>query len=134
MNFRSWMPEAEVSLASSAAPRMGLERFGFQMRGAERPQLQRMLIDNALASGVEIHWDRAPSALEQGDDEVRVRFADGTSDVASFVVGCDGIHSGTRAMLFGKERADYTGCTQVRAARFRSAGAALNGGAGRLGA
>ncbi|KZP34264.1 FAD/NAD(P)-binding domain-containing protein [Athelia psychrophila] len=113
MNFRSWMPDAEVSLAESATPRLGRERFGFQMRGAERPELQRMLIDTALASGVEIHWEQTPTALEQGDDEVRVLFADGAADTASFVIGCDGIHSSTRAALFGKERADYTGCTQI---------------------
>lgn len=113
LNFRSWIPEAQASLASSAAPILGLERFGFQMRGVERPELQRMLIETALKSGVEIKWDHALVALEQGDEEVRVHFSNGATDTASFAIGCDGLHSSTRTVLFGKEQADFTGCTQV---------------------
>lgn len=113
MHFRSWIPEAQAPLVSSATPILGLEKFGFQMRGTERPELHQMLIENALESGVDIKWDHALIALEQGADEVCVRFANGKSDTANFVIGCDGIHSTVRAALFGKERADYTGCTQV---------------------
>lgn len=113
LNFRSWIPEAQASLASSAVPLLGRERFGFQIRGVERPELQRMLIETALKTGVDIKWDHALVALEQDDEEVRVHFANGATDTASFVIGCDGLHSSTRMALFGKERADFTGCTQV---------------------
>ena len=51
--------------------------------------------------------------LEEHEDHVVVRFANGQEDEASFVVGCDGLHSNTRACLFGKEAAVYTGLTQV---------------------
>jgi 2-polyprenyl-6-methoxyphenol hydroxylase-like FAD-dependent oxidoreductase len=44
---------------------------------------------------------------------VDVTFANGTKDTASFVVGCDGLHSNTRIALFGKEKADFTGMVRV---------------------
>ncbi|KAF2164847.1 hypothetical protein M409DRAFT_24752 [Zasmidium cellare ATCC 36951] len=39
---------------------------------------------------------------EQGDGEVVMRFADGTEERASLMVGCDGIHSRVRALMFGE--------------------------------
>ena len=37
----------------------------------------------------------------------------GKTDSASFVAGCDGLHSNTRISLFGKEEATFTGLVQV---------------------
>lgn len=68
--------------------------------------------------GVPIYYDKNVVGIEQGEDEgeesVKVLFADGGSDTGSFVVGCDGLHSRTRIALFGKEQAHYTGMIQVR--------------------
>ncbi len=38
-----------------------------------------------------------------------VGFANGKTDTASFVMGCDGLHSDTRKTLFGKEAVSFTG-------------------------
>ncbi|KAF7977762.1 hypothetical protein HWV62_2862 [Athelia sp. TMB] len=115
--FFSWMPEAQIPLASSTDFAAGLERFGFQPRGVERSELHKLLIEHALKSGIDIKWDQKLVAVTQGDGEVRVdletRAGDKSSDTASFVVGCDGLHSGTRSALFGEHQADFTGCTQT---------------------
>ncbi|KAF8318178.1 FAD/NAD(P)-binding domain-containing protein [Clavulina sp. PMI_390] len=47
------------------------------------------------------------------EETVTVRFTNGVMDTASFVVGCDGLHSNTRAALFGREKANFTGMTQM---------------------
>lgn len=71
------------------------------------------LVQNAIDHGIEIHWEHKAVDFAEGEDFVRVKFDNGHSDTASFVVGCDGLHSNTRISLFGKEEAKYTGLTQV---------------------
>lgn len=48
------------------------------------------------------------------DETVKVSFENGVTDVGSFIIGCDGLHSNARKEIFGSEKADYTGLTQVR--------------------
>ncbi|KAF8305114.1 FAD/NAD(P)-binding domain-containing protein [Clavulina sp. PMI_390] len=65
--------------------------------------------------GVPIFYDHSVVDVVENEEEgsVSVRFADGRSDSAAFVVGCDGLHSNTRVALFGREKADFTGMTQM---------------------
>jgi len=42
-----------------------------------------------------------------------VTFENGVTDTASFLVGCDGLHSDTRRSLFGREKPNFTGLTQT---------------------
>ena len=72
------------------------------------------MVDAAVHAGVPVKWGHKLVALEQREDHVTVTFENGVKDTASFVVGCDGLHSNTRVCLFGKQRADFTGLTQVR--------------------
>lgn len=90
------------------------ERFGFPMIGVRRSEFQKLLIDTAEKHGIEIKWGHQAVAFEQSEDAVRVAFGNGARDTASFVVGCDGLHSHTRTALFGKEKAEFTGLVQVR--------------------
>jgi salicylate hydroxylase len=53
-------------------------------------------------------------AVAQAPDLGEVRFEDGTSANASFVIGADGIHSTVRAALFGADKAEFTGCVAWR--------------------
>jgi len=79
----------------------------------DRPGFHRLIVQTAEDHGVEIHWEHSLVSLEQGADEVRVKFENGHTDTASFVIGCDGLHSNTRASIFGREKADFTGLTQT---------------------
>ncbi|KIJ18643.1 hypothetical protein PAXINDRAFT_167222 [Paxillus involutus ATCC 200175] len=86
--------------------------FGFPLIGARRPEFHRLLIETAQQYGIEVVWGHQAVDFEQSDGEVHVKFANETSDTASFVVGCDGLHSDTRTALFGREKADFTGLVQ----------------------
>lgn len=68
--------------------------------------------DHALIDLVENKTPTSTSADEEGI--VTVYFSNGETDTASFVVGCDGLHSATRVALFGKEKPHFTGMIQVR--------------------
>ena len=111
--FYSWMPEEQCKIAESDVPLKGKERFGYQMRGVERTGLHDYLVQTAKNLGAEFKWKHKFVSLQQTSDEVTVKFENGHTDTASFVVGCDGLHSNTRVSLFGREKADFTGLTQV---------------------
>ena len=52
--------------------------------------------------------------LEQKGDRVTARFENGASVEADVLVGADGIHSKVRHILFGPEKARFTGCVAWR--------------------
>ena len=111
--FVSLLPEDEGVLAESDAPSILPQHFGHGMMGVGRGRFNQTLVEVAQKHGVKIVWGHQLVAFEQHDDNVEVTFADGATDTASFVVGCDGLHSNTRIALFGKEQASFTGLTQV---------------------
>jgi 2-polyprenyl-6-methoxyphenol hydroxylase-like FAD-dependent oxidoreductase len=43
------------------------------------------------------------TVLEQDEENVKVTFKDETTGIYDFVIGADGIHSGVRKLIFGKE-------------------------------
>lgn len=71
------------------------------------------MIEMAEKAGVRVLWGHKLEALEQGEDNVAVTFANGVKETFSFVVGCDGLHSNTRSCLFGEQPTSYTGFAQV---------------------
>ena len=112
--FYSALPADPGVLALSGLPVTIREHYGVGMLGVRRAAFHQSLVDAARKNGIPVHFGRQVVALEQGPDSVTVEFADGTKDTASFVVGCDGLHSNTRISLFGKEAAQFTGLVQVR--------------------
>lgn len=58
-------------------------------------------------------WGHKLDALEQGEDNAKVTFANGVRETFSFVVGCYGLHSNTRTCLSGEHAASYTGFAQI---------------------
>jgi salicylate hydroxylase len=62
-----------------------------------------------------IHLGRRCVDVIQSHDEVNVRFENGESIHAAFVIGADGIHSKIRECLFGPSRPEFTGCVAWRA-------------------
>ncbi|OBZ66994.1 Zeaxanthin epoxidase, chloroplastic [Grifola frondosa] len=113
MKFVSVLEEDAGVLAQSDALSQVSARFGFRLRGTRRPVFHRTLLAAAERHGVRVVFGHQLVALEQDDESVRVTFANGHTDSASFVVGCDGLHSNTRVCLFGKEEATFTGLTQA---------------------
>ncbi|KIK47163.1 hypothetical protein CY34DRAFT_799699 [Suillus luteus UH-Slu-Lm8-n1] len=102
----------DILVDDDISPDTMRERFGFPMIGVRRTEFQQLLIDMAEKHSIEIKWGHQAIEFEQSEDAVEVTFTNGTKDTASFVVGCDGLHSNTRIALFGKEKANFTGLAQ----------------------
>jgi 2-polyprenyl-6-methoxyphenol hydroxylase-like FAD-dependent oxidoreductase len=69
-----------------------------------RPDLERILADRALATGVEIRYGTSLAALDDRGAEVHARFENGSEETFALVVGADGVHSRVRDLTFGPER------------------------------
>lgn len=67
--------------------------------GVSRPALAGFLMDRAAVLGVRTRFATEATGIAQDDDGVDVTFTDGTSGRYDLVIGCDGIHSATRAMI-----------------------------------
>ena len=112
-HFYTVLPEDKGVLAELDSPKRGREATGYGTIGIRRSVLQRALTQGAETTGVEIKWGHHLKSLEQTEDGVILKFANGAQESVSFVVGCDGLHSDTRKCLFGEQPADFTGLTQV---------------------
>ncbi|MCP2242637.1 FAD-dependent oxidoreductase [Lentzea aerocolonigenes] len=67
--------------------------------GMPRPLLARILLDQAIATGVKTSFGVTVAGLEQDATGVEVTFTDGSAGRYDLVVGADGIRSATRRML-----------------------------------
>ncbi|MGP3975636.1 FAD-dependent monooxygenase [Streptomyces sp. 8N114] len=67
-----------------------------------RDDLVRILA-RAGGPGIEYLFGDSIARLDDGPDEIRVRFAGGSERAFDFLVGADGVHSNTRALAFGPE-------------------------------
>lgn len=112
--FYSVLPEDKGVLAELDQPRQLRQAQGVGPVGIRRSDLQLRLVQFAQNAGVKVAWGHQLETLAQREDAVELRFANGVVASASFVVGCDGLHSNTRSCLFGEQPADFTGLTQVR--------------------
>ncbi|MFE9380719.1 FAD-dependent oxidoreductase [Streptomyces sp. NPDC006855] len=76
-----------------------------------RGELSGALREAATGMGVRLHTAKRLAALEMtGGSRWRIGFEDGTQAEAGIVLGCDGVHSATRGLLFpDAPRASYTG-------------------------
>ncbi len=80
--------------------------------GAPHLMMHRADLHSALLSKVpmeRIELGKKLIGLDQDDDGVRLRFADGTEARAGAVIAADGIHSVAREAIFGPEQPRYTG-------------------------
>jgi salicylate hydroxylase/6-hydroxynicotinate 3-monooxygenase len=83
-----------------------------QRYGAPYLLMHRGDLHAALYSAVPaelIAFDSKLVGLDRRGGGVRLRFADGTSTVAEFVIGADGVHSKVREVLLGAEKPRFTG-------------------------
>jgi 2-polyprenyl-6-methoxyphenol hydroxylase-like FAD-dependent oxidoreductase len=68
--------------------------------GIGRPALHGVLGNAARAAGATVRLGLTVTALRELADAVEVVFSDGSSERFDLVIGADGVHSQTRAMLF----------------------------------
>lgn len=120
-------PCSAFSFSSSTGKSLGAidrsrdaERFGWPLVMIRRHGLHETLLDRARASGADIRMDQTLVALDEIDDGVAARFADGTTIEADVVIGCDGLHSRARVASMPAPPAatfsglwDYGGFAQV---------------------
>lgn len=70
--------------------------------GLMHATLEQVLYE-ALAGQVEVRFGRSLTRIEQQPDAVAVTLNDGTSESCDLLIGADGVHSATRALVFGPE-------------------------------
>jgi salicylate hydroxylase len=88
------------------------EQFGAPYWGVHRADLQAIL---SKTLGMErIHLSKRLTGIEDGGDDVTLRFKDGSSARANFVVGGDGARSTVRQWMLGYDDALYSGCSAFR--------------------
>jgi 2-polyprenyl-6-methoxyphenol hydroxylase-like FAD-dependent oxidoreductase len=75
---------------------------GYQDLEIPRGDLARVIHDATLEA-VDYRFGVAIAELEQDHVRVRVLFTDGTNGEYDLVIGADGLHSGTRRIVFGPE-------------------------------
>ena len=67
-----------------------------------RGDLEAVLYDKAR-DHTTIRFGTTLTAIDQDENAVHVTLSDGTTEAADLLIGADGLHSATRALLFGPE-------------------------------
>ncbi len=78
------------------------QALGGRLLGLMRPDLERVLFDS-LSGNVDVRFGTSLEQVVNGPDEVSVGLTDGGELHADVLVGCDGIHSRVRRLVFGAE-------------------------------
>ena len=92
-----------------------LENFGSDELGPERPEIDRGPLRDLLIRSLEpgtVRWDRQFASLENVDNGIRLKFANGDIAVADVVIGADGANSRIRPYITPIEPI-YSGITVV---------------------
>jgi 2-polyprenyl-6-methoxyphenol hydroxylase-like FAD-dependent oxidoreductase len=83
---------------------MGLYRHGYPFMMFERMKFIEMLYDT-LADKSKVKRSKDVVAIEQNDNGVLVRLADGTIEKGDIAIGADGVNSHVRTLMFEKDKA-----------------------------
>jgi salicylate hydroxylase len=108
---RTWDSGEETSrleMAQAAQAKYGARQLTIH-RADLLNALRLQLPDEVILLGHRI------AGIDIDGDTPSVRFADGSARSADVLVGADGIHSPTRAALFGPEHPQFTGLVSYRA-------------------
>ncbi|EJU01997.1 FAD/NADP-binding domain-containing protein [Dacryopinax primogenitus] len=82
---------------------------GWPICTVNRSTYTAYLLSECAKRGIKVFRGKRFLDLEQDAVGVKARFADGTEARGEMLVGCDGVHSTVRDVLFGKTPAEYTG-------------------------
>ena len=89
--------------------------YGAPYATIHRADLQNLLHDAALATGVPVRLGNAVQGWRETAEGLQVNTADGTSVQADALIGADGVWSAVRQQLLGDEAARFTGHLAYRA-------------------
>ncbi|KAI0823310.1 FAD/NAD-P-binding domain-containing protein [Trametes gibbosa] len=109
----STLPEDSGELSRSDGPAQVQAKYGFGMMGVNRAAFHHTLLQHASEKGIPIVFGHQLVSFGETADSVTAEFANGKKDTASFLVGCDGLHSNTRECLFGRQEPIFTGLVQT---------------------
>lgn len=85
------------------------EKYGVPLYHVHRADLHAMLLDALRALDPDaVEVNRSLTSMQQSQHGVVVHFQDGSTAQGDWLVGCDGIHSTTRELLFGPDRPNFT--------------------------
>ncbi|CAF4217830.1 unnamed protein product, partial [Adineta steineri] len=88
-------------------------RFGYPLLGIKRTVVLRLLHEELNHQLIPIHFNKSLCTLTQSNEHVTVEFQDGTKAIGNYLIGCDGLRSTVRQLLFGSDQPTYTGLTQT---------------------
>jgi len=94
---------------------IAVERYGsphILMHRGDLHTILRAAIERIRPDAVRL--GRRCVALRQDRESIEVLFEGGARAEAALVIGADGIHSQVRAVLFGEDAAEFTGCVAWR--------------------
>src|ERR1700744_1102050 len=101
--FPGWRIHDAAGTFLMAAPATDSAAPGMPpINGITRPLLQRILTEGANEAGAKICVGTSVAALDDRGDHVHIRFSDNREADYEFVIGCDGVYSETRHLLFGE--------------------------------
>ncbi|KAG5974343.1 hypothetical protein E4U55_008232 [Claviceps digitariae] len=87
---------------------------GFGYLAIKRIELVKVLLAAADKAQIPIHYGKKLVRVDELADAVRVTFADGSTDEADVVLGCDGIHSAVRKQYVDPEQEpEYSGMSGI---------------------
>ncbi|KAH6723458.1 FAD binding domain protein [Leptodontidium sp. 2 PMI_412] len=90
------------------------EKTGFGYMRIRRVELMEILMNAAQKAAIPIHFNKKLVKIEEHDGLVTATFADGTSDTADLLIGCDGIHSAVRKTYIDPDIVpEYSGISNV---------------------
>lgn len=96
-------------VATVPGPRLAGSEFPVNL-GIARSALHRILIDYAIENGASVSLGTSVARFEETGPNIEVTLTNGTRKNYEVVIGADGIHSRTRAMLFPEApRPAFTG-------------------------
>lgn len=104
--IHSW--RSGIVLAQQSRKAGVVQSYGAEFLTMHRADLQKVLYEHLPADRV--HAGKACVEAGNSANGAYVKFADGASAEADFVLGADGIHSAVRDSLFGKQPPRFTGC------------------------
>jgi salicylate hydroxylase len=92
-----------------------VERFGFPYYHMHRADFHGVLESAVWKTAPDaVHLNAKVGRIEQDGDGVRAITANGETIAGDILIGCDGIHSTVREMLFGADDSSFTGCIAWR--------------------